>query len=1161
MDDGTARTAGEAWTINGGVLTIRTDTRVHANSPASNTGSLGATTISSSLGGGILIDGRNVREVWFNSGSGTVPAIGTTISQGVISGYLLGVWANLNSLPSAVGAAMPATGFIKFREVTGGNFAAGVLTGITASATGADTSSWIEIVQRQSVANTVPRLGYFRTRGTWYYLQETTSGSANQTIQTPSMGSANTHIPGVWVETNVGTNVYEFYPAVVSTYFLAANLGTDARCKFVRTIGNGQVVIGHDGTTNAGYVPPAGCKIRIPNVIGHQCASGTDAVNTVPHATQPTRPDFTTTSAGVIDFEYFINDWYHYFVSPSSVTIKNSATFDTHNTSNEATATLLDNYHVGIYIADAFPLVLANSLFGGTIQNCKFFRGNAAVNGHICSINYCSSYSFSNCEFGVIQYARVISARSIYLLVALDCTFDNIYQFNSSFYAQSSARVLVTNLDHTDRLLGNTNATSGLCAAWTSTGCHTFKFDGITFGKKGTVAGYHNPYLGIFNIVGCNNVTLRNAGTKTAPLLCENTTNACAYIALDGGNNSNLKMQRMYLNITRTGAFETFNTSLNMLVESIHGSVGSVSVNGLNTIVRGIRSDAINTNGKTSVYGTHFLDMFESDTVGDIMFMMNEPNVATSSFASLTLAGSAGGFTSSGRASMPNLGDVLISEMSYFALGHTAFQNVAPTVRATNSGNFSYEYDIDKGPGFSGTFKTLDAANLFAETVNSATGFKLKLRITATTANASNDISSVLIKTDSTLSAQTNNLYPLETATIEIDNLRIGSRVQIYDLTNSIELYNEIAPATSIAYSAPFSSSFSVRVRVMYATAVTADKFIEFTSTITAEGLYQSVLPEIDQNYVINAINGFTVAGVAINDAALLIEAEDGTFTWAQIYAYETAWLTTEEGIRDEGRFITAIDPHNYLFDNFKIKNVSSPSLPLIITGGWGRDAVTGLSATLIDTTRGTIFSNPDLVIAYSMGGSGLSVDEQAKLANIDSISTKIDGLIENSAGNRFTAKALEAVPSGSTLTAAEVRTEMDANSTKLAMIPSIPSNPLLADDIRLLNLDSKISDIPTQTLLSNDIRLNNLDGKISDIPTNPLITSDIRLNNLDAKISDIPTNVLAGDDVRLSNLDAKISDVSANVWAESTSNNNTAGSFGNLVQKLLTLGKFLGLK
>ena len=61
LDGGTARTAGEAWTINSGAkLTIRTDSRVHANAPASMTGSLGSVTINE---GEVVIDaeGRRVR--------------------------------------------------------------------------------------------------------------------------------------------------------------------------------------------------------------------------------------------------------------------------------------------------------------------------------------------------------------------------------------------------------------------------------------------------------------------------------------------------------------------------------------------------------------------------------------------------------------------------------------------------------------------------------------------------------------------------------------------------------------------------------------------------------------------------------------------------------------------------------------------------------------------------------------------------------------------------------------------------------------------------------------------------------------------------------------------------------------------------------------------
>jgi hypothetical protein len=58
----------------------------------------------------------------------------------------------------------------------------------------------------------------------------------------------------------------------------------------------------------------AGLRIVIPNVIGRQTSAANRALNLVPHATLATRPDFTTTSAGEIDFEYFMNDWYHLFL-------------------------------------------------------------------------------------------------------------------------------------------------------------------------------------------------------------------------------------------------------------------------------------------------------------------------------------------------------------------------------------------------------------------------------------------------------------------------------------------------------------------------------------------------------------------------------------------------------------------------------------------------------------------------------------------------------------------------------------------------------------------------------------------------------------------------------------------------------------------------------
>ena len=113
-NDSATRSAGEAMTVDSGAIwTVRTDLRHHANAPASNTGSLASYTITE---GEIVWDSRNIRWMPYNSGTGNVPAIGTTISQGGVSGYLLGVWSAINVMPTAAASAMPVSGFIKFRE-------------------------------------------------------------------------------------------------------------------------------------------------------------------------------------------------------------------------------------------------------------------------------------------------------------------------------------------------------------------------------------------------------------------------------------------------------------------------------------------------------------------------------------------------------------------------------------------------------------------------------------------------------------------------------------------------------------------------------------------------------------------------------------------------------------------------------------------------------------------------------------------------------------------------------------------------------------------------------------------------------------------------------------------------------------------------------------
>jgi hypothetical protein len=969
LDGGTARTAGEAWVMNGGVLTVRTDTRWHADKPAGMTGSLGAATISATLGGGVLLDGRDVRWMPFDTGAGVVPAIGTTITQGGVSGYLLGVWTALNVAPTTVGAAMPASGYLKFREVTGGPFAIGALTGISANATDVDVTGWIEVVRRQSTTSTIPRLGFYRTRGDWFYLDSTT-GSANQIIQTPTNGGgAGTVVPAIWIETGVGTNVYEHYPAALSANFIPANIPTDIRGKFVESIGDGRIRIGFNGTSNVGYVPPAGCRVRIPNIIGRQTSAANDAVN----LGTGTFPSFTTTTGGEIDFENFTSDWAFAVSSAYKVRLISYAGFANMNLTSLGSPMELEDVVFGMRV-NSNCLTLSSCVNGGTIENCTFYT--QATFGSNLTITDTYDLEITNLRSGVITYARGGNRADTFTRCS-NITIDGYYASCLALNMTSCNTVVIKNYDVIDRLIGSTITTHPLSLLVT-VGSNNLTLDGFSVGLNNTFPNIA-PYTSIVSSSVSSNITIRNGGTLAAPLSV-NPTFAPANIFQDNALNNNIRLQNINVQRTRFGVGIGNATSKQILFENCTvGTVGSLGVAASDAYLKGARAASNTTTGSNNVYGTHWMDMFDSDTQGRIWLAFNEPSAASASQFTAVSLGVGAGFTSTGSLVMPNLTDEVIWEMPYFALGHTAFDNSAPVRTGTNTGNFNLEYQVDLGSGYSGTWQALSAANLVAEgAIDPSIGARLKLRVTVGTASTTNALTNVRVTTDSTLVAQQNNLYPQDYAVVTFTGLIANSRVQLYDTTNNAEIFNDVVTGTTMVYSTPYIDDFAVRVRIMNQNGTTAYEFLEFNDNVTLAGLTRPIAQVLDDVYNTNAIDGSAVTGITIDDANLLVEIDTGALTWQDIYAYETYWLYTEEGIRDESRFIEAVDTANYILTDFKIKNVSFPSAPLSITGGWGRDSVTGETVTLIDVTGGTIFSNPDLVIAYdaSGGGGGATAEE-----------------------------------------------------------------------------------------------------------------------------------------------------------------------------------------
>ena len=195
-----------------------------------------------------------------------------------------------------------------------------------------------------------------------------------------------------------------------------------------------------------------------------------------------------------------------------------------------------------------------------------------------------------------------------------------------------------------------------------------------------------------------------------------------------------------------------------------------------------------------------------------------------------------------------------------------------------------------------------------------------------------------------------------------------GSRIQIYDTANNEELY-EWVPTFPYTWtdSNPYASDRDIRVRVMYKDWATAKLWWEQnigTSTFTNPALSVLVTQEDDSVYNTNWIDGATVSWVSIVDSELRVNVSTGTISWQELYAYETDWLNTSEGIIDEGRYTVAKDIANYAWYNFKIKNVTNwPTEPLIVTGWYGVDGDTGQSIDMIDNTGWTIIFAPDHVV------------------------------------------------------------------------------------------------------------------------------------------------------------------------------------------------------
>lgn len=516
IDALTGKQGSDTYNINGGYLTVDQDSRYGPNQSIS--ASLGNITLSATLGGTIEFNATKVRMISFVSGTGNVPNNNTTISLGGASAKLLGVYSASFAAPFPTGSAMPTSGTLKVKQWNDVPFSVGTLTGISASSTGADTPGWIEIVGSDALTCTVNRLNTFKVRGEWYSLG-TTSGNRSTTYQIPSNGSI-VYLPGVWVETSVGSNDYEFYPCAGSQSALVANIATDAvRGKFCWISTAGLLRFGHDGTNSTGgYLPNSGLNIRIPNVFFMCNAPPTFTNNALPNATLATRYEFATTGGGVLDIDKTCINWYMNIAQPYSVALSNTGIMTTMVLSECASPLSWSQVGVGQEAANAQLGLSMNLCFaGGTMDRCTWTSATLAASGRYVS-------SWSDCSGFVVTNQRLASLAARGNATTGASTMTRVVDSSWTNCTIGCGRVLMTTCTdvtyedcvYYDHPASTTTTANPMNVFDLASNCLRIKMDGLTFGGL-TMC---QPYTGILNVAaaGCTDIKLRNIGTYDSPL-------------------------------------------------------------------------------------------------------------------------------------------------------------------------------------------------------------------------------------------------------------------------------------------------------------------------------------------------------------------------------------------------------------------------------------------------------------------------------------------------------------------------------------------------------------------------------------------------------------------------------------------------------------------
>lgn len=306
-------------------------------------------------------------------------------------------------------------------------------------------------------------------------------------------------------------------------------------------------------------------------------------------------------------------------------------------------------------------------------------------------------------------------------------------------------------------------------------------------------------------------------------------------------------------------------------------------------------------------------------------------------------------------------------------------------------GNLELTGSLASGVAITGNVSQATPTNLTGISITGNLTFNTNIPITITLTNCSisgtvSNSGSGLVtitKVNTTLGTVGSNVLAQQFANISAPNLLSGSRVRLYNVTDSVEIYNAVLSSAGFSYDFSWTANKTMKLTATYQNGTTAKLTVTAVGVVTTSGL-QFLDSQIDDViYNSYALDGSVITKFQadyVNDQIDLRIATD--FLATELYAWWVYNLTTINGIRDFVGGITAEDAANLRI------NASIISVKL--------DNIT--ATDLIQTDNIRIYRSDSIypVVRPTSGGGGINVNWQNQVYVADLDSSAIERILIN---------------------------------------------------------------------------------------------------------------------------------------------------------------------